>query len=102
MKYWPASELALAPGMHPMAAYELRNVNHTGVISPEAQDAGYMAAIHEVTLPCNLPLTVPPTRDAIAQPLYLSMPDPWQFHKLERAGLVDLGGVYYFILHRLH
>lgn len=103
MRYWPSSELSRAPGMHPHAAYELSVVNRTGLISSQACEAGYMAAIHEIVPPYEVPLVLPPTLGVVAaQPFYLRMPDPWEFHKLERAGLVNVHGGYYFISVQLH
>lgn len=102
MRYWPSSELANAPGMHPHAAHELAAVNRTGVISARACEAGHMAVINDIVLPFKLPLAVPPTLDAYAQSVYLRMPTLWEFYKLERAGIMDLDGQFYFSIQNMH
>jgi len=100
MKYWPASELADAPGMHPNLAYEIRNVNRLGmppVISSEAIEAGYVAAVNLVVIPTEIPVVMPPNPAGVACPVFTRMPTPWEFHKLERAGITYDGQNYFFM-----
>jgi hypothetical protein len=101
MKYWPASELADAPGMHPNLAYEIRHVNLTrtpaAMIGEDAVQAGYVAAVNMVVIPMEVPIVVPPNPEGVGCPVFTRMPTPWEFHKLERAGITYDGQNYFFM-----
>lgn len=101
-KFWPASELAEAPGLHPHLAYEIRNANRTGDMSSEALEAGYVVAVNGVVIPADLPVALPPNPDRAGQPVYLRRPTLWEFYKLERTGILFLGENYIFIAAALH
>lgn len=101
-KFWPASALADAPGMHPQLAYEIRMANKTAVLSSDALEAGYVVAVNDVVMPLELPVALPPCTDRAGQPVYLRLPTAWEFHKTERAGIIFLGESYIFIGCSLH
>lgn len=101
-KYWPATELADAPGMHPHLAYEIRSANRTPYISQDAIQAGYVTAVNEVVIPADLPLALPPNTGGAGQPVYLRPPTSWEFYKLERGGILYLGESYIFLHCSLH
>lgn len=101
-RYWPASHLADTPGMHPNLAYEIRMANRTGIMSADAIEAGYVAAVNDVVMPLEIPIALPPNTDGAGQPVYLRMPTRWEFHKLERSGIIFLGENYFFIAAARH
>jgi hypothetical protein len=101
-KYWPATELANLPGMHPHLAYELCDANRTGMLGHEAMEQGYIAAVNELAIPLNVPIALPPNTGGAGQPVFLKHPTAWEFHKLERAGILYLGESYIFIGCALH
>ena len=99
--YWPLSAIANDPGLHHTYAWELLISYYAPAISENA-----MIAARDVcgrTRPCETQIVVMEHGTTPGRGMYLSMPSPEDFAKLERGGFHAYGcGCFGFMVDGLH
>jgi len=100
MKFWPATEIMRC--MHPKFVAELEHASHTPtMLSPRALAACGQATQQITPIETSNLVTVYNV-GAPARRTYLDYPEWEEWRDLERAGIVEDGGVLFFMVDALH